>query len=289
MPDVTVVGAGPVGLWTAAELARRGVEVVVIERLARPSPHSKALTIHPRTLEVFAQRGLVDRFLATGIEIPDGHFANLVTRLDFRVLDTPFPYTLLYSQEDTEIALERQARELGVVFRRGQSVVDVRDTGDRVSARVADGESAYTVESCYLVGADGARSLVRDRAGIAFVGTESTGWGSLADVTLDAPPPGRVFSRYGPEGGLNLVPLPGGDLHRIVVGTGARALDGLAELTFDAFRAAVIAIAGTDFGMRDPVWLSRFGNSAKVAVNYRSGRVLLAGDAAHIHSPAASA
>ena len=110
MTDVTIAGAGPVGLWSAGELARRGLDVVVIERLARPTPYSKALTIHPRTVEVLAQRGLADEILADAIKIPTGHFANLPDRMDFSVLDTPFPYTLLYSQEDTEIVLERAAR-----------------------------------------------------------------------------------------------------------------------------------------------------------------------------------
>lgn len=161
MADVTIAGAGPVGLWTAGELARRGLDVIVIEKLDRPTPYSKALTIHPRTIEVLAQRGLADEVLAEAIKIPTGHFANLRNRMDFSVLDTPYPYTLLYSQEDTEILLERTARELGADIRRRQEVLSVSEEGDRVVTKVLADGGEHTIESRFLVGADGPRSTIR--------------------------------------------------------------------------------------------------------------------------------
>ncbi|MFE2042618.1 FAD-dependent monooxygenase [Streptomyces sp. NPDC059477] len=284
MVDVTIVGAGPVGLWAAGELARRNIEVVVLEKLDRPSPHSKALTIHPRTLEVLGQRGIVGEAIGAGIQLPSGHFANLDQRMDFRPLDTPYPFTLLYPQEDTEILLERTARELGAVIRRGHEVLGVEDNGSLVSTRVRGDGSTYVIESGYLIGADGARSLVRHAAGIAFEGTSSSHWGFLGDVVLDEPPGVPVYSKADEHGGLMVVPLPKDGLYRIVGGSPLLAENN--ELTFEQFRAAVVDVAGTDFGMRDPVWLSRYGDAAKIAASYRAGRVFLAGDAAHIHLPA---
>ncbi|MET8829917.1 FAD-dependent oxidoreductase [Streptomyces sp. NPDC004610] len=293
MRDVIVVGGGPVGLWTAGELARRRLSVTLIERLDQVSPHSKALTVHPRTLELLAQRALIEEPAADGIPITSAHFAQLVNRTDLGVLDTPYPYTLMYSQEDVELLLERAARALGVDIRRGHEVTEVADRGDSVTVTVrAPGsgaagplEPAHTLECRYIVGADGARSTVRAAAGIAFDGARSPGLGTLADVRLDAPPARGALSRYTEDGGINIVPLNKGGLHRIVVGAGAPALAGVPEPTFAMFREAVRRIAGTDFGMRDPVWFSSFGNSARLAATYRKGRILLAGDAAHIHSP----
>src|SRR5882724_2275098 len=181
MVDVTIVGAGPVGLWAAAELARRHIDVVVIEKLSCPSPHSKALTVHPRTLEVFGQRGIAQVAIDAGIQIPSGHFANLDRRMDFQVLDTPYPFTLLYSQEDTEILLESTARAAGADIRREHEVVAVADEGDVVVTRVRAADSTYLIESRYLIGADGARSFVRAAAGIEFEGTNTTHWGFLGD------------------------------------------------------------------------------------------------------------
>jgi 2-polyprenyl-6-methoxyphenol hydroxylase-like FAD-dependent oxidoreductase len=284
MVDVTIVGAGPVGLWAAGELARRNIDVVVLEKLNCPSPHSKALTVHPRTLEVFGQRGIAQGAIDAGIQIPSGHFANLDKRMDFQVLDTPYPFTLLYSQEDTEILLESTARAAGADIRREHEVVAVADEGDVVVTRVRAADSTYLIESGYLIGADGARSFVRDAAGIEFEGTNTTHWGFLGDVALDSPPDPSVFTRSDEHGSIMLVPLPKGGLHRIV--GGSPVLPENNELTFEQFRAAVTDVAGTDFGMRDPVWLSRYGDASRIASSYRAGRIFLAGDAAHIHLPA---
>jgi 2-polyprenyl-6-methoxyphenol hydroxylase-like FAD-dependent oxidoreductase len=282
--QVIVVGAGPVGLWCASELALRGIEVVVVERLEQPVPYSKALTIHPRTLEMFAQRAILDRFLERGMRLPTGHFGVLDSRLDFALLDTDHPYTLMFPQAETERLLEAWAVEQGATIRRGVTVASVDDKGDRVvvSLEGPDG-AAEQFESDYVVGADGTRSRVRETSGIAFEGSASTAWGFLGDVVLDDPPTERAFSTANENGLLMIVPMPGG-IHRIV------GQDPLMQhgggLSLDEFRTAVRNIAGRDFGLRDPSWLSRYGNAARLAERYRAGRILLAGDAAHMHFPA---
>ncbi|GAA0239136.1 FAD-dependent monooxygenase [Cryptosporangium japonicum] len=277
--QVAIVGAGPVGLWLAAELRLAGVSVTVFETRLEPDPHSKALTIHPRTIEILACRGLAEPLLAEGVRIPSGHFAVLDERLDFSVLDTPYPFTLAVPQARTEELLEQHARAAGADIRRGRRVTAVRAGTGSVEVTTEDGT---TLEAAWLVGCDGVRSLVRESVGIPYVGTPSTVFGWLADVTLAEPPETPIFSYYTEHGQVMGVPLPGG-IHRLV---GIDAGDTGAELTLDDVRARVTAVAGTDWGLHTPVWLSKFGNAARQAERYRTGRVLLAGDAAHQHMPA---
>jgi 2-polyprenyl-6-methoxyphenol hydroxylase-like FAD-dependent oxidoreductase len=278
MHDVVIVGAGPTGLWLAGELRLGGASVVVLETRPRRDENSKALTIHPRTIEILDCRGVVEPFLMEGIRIPNGHFGGLSDRMDFSVLDTPHPFTLALPQARTEELFEQRATDLGATVRRGRQVVGLTPEG----VELADGE---IVEGRYVVGCDGTRSTVREAAGIDFPGTDATTWGWLGDVVLDAPPERGFASVTGPDGGLMVVLLPGG-VHRIVGGDPAsNRPDWPGDLTLDELRATVKTIAGTDFGMRDPKWLSRFGNATRQATAYRSGTVLLAGDAAHMHFP----
>lgn len=278
MHDVVIVGAGPTGLWLAGELRLGGASVVVLETRPRRDENSKALTIHPRTIEILDCRGVAEPFLAEGIRIPNGHFGGLPDRMDFSVLDTPYPFTLALPQARTEELLEQRATGMGAAVRRSCRVVGLSPRG----VELADGE---IVAGRFVVGCDGTRSVVREAAGIDFPGTDATTWGWLGDVVLDAPPERGFASVTGPDGGLMVVPLPGG-VHRIVGGDPATDRpEWPGELTLDELRATVQAIAGTDFGMRDPKWLSRFGNATRQAAAYRSGHVLLAGDAAHMHFP----
>lgn len=282
--QVVIAGGGPVGLWLAAELRRCAITVAVVERRTERDSRSRALTVHPRTIETFASRGAHAPFVAEGVPLPGGHFGMLDSRLDFRRLPSPFPRTLVLPQERTEALLERQALELGATVLRGHEVTGVSAGPDGVSVRIRTPDGPTTVEAAYLVGCDGVRSTVRDAAGIDFPGTPSTVLGWLGDVVLDAPPaPGPGC--FGPAGTLMAAPMPGG-LHRLV-GLTPRDLTTTwpGDLTFEELRENVITVAGTDFGMRDPVWLSRFGNATRLATRYRAGRVLLAGDAAHQHFP----
>lgn len=285
MTRILIAGAGPVGLWLAAELRLREIEVVVVDPRPERSPYSKALTIHPRTLEVFAQRGVIDGFLARGLPIPSGHFGALEQKLDFRPLDTPYPFTLLFPQADTEELLERRARDLGVDLRRGHRLIDVEEGADGIVARIAHGDDEYRIEAAYLAGCDGAGSTVRKRAGIAFPGTDASTFGILADVTLAAPPETPLYGYAATTGQLMIVPLPSGG-HRIVGVDPARQQPASEDYGFEEFRASVVAISGTDYGMHSPTWVSRFGNASRVAERYSRGRIALAGDAAHMHFPA---
>ncbi|MGI5456425.1 FAD-dependent monooxygenase [Streptomyces sp. CA-249302] len=282
MEQVIVVGGGPVGIWLAAELCRYGIEVTVLESRPEPDPHSRALSLHPRTLEMLACRGAAEPFLADGLAIPSGHFAALPSRLDFGGLDTPFPFSLALPQVRTEELLALHARSTGVRLLRGHRVVGLTQDERAVTVRVEGPRGSYEKQASYVVGCDGTRSTVREAAGIDFPGTPATAWAWMADVVLDEPPhPPSVFNE---RGTVMAFPLPGG-IHRVVGNDAASVRTRPGPLTFDELRSKVYEITGTDFGMRDARWLSRFGNTARQAAAYRAGRVLLAGDAAHMHFP----
>jgi len=283
--DVAVVGGGPVGMWLAAELHRGGVRPVVLERRAQRPPYSKALTLYPRTLEVFAMRGLV---LGEGTPVPSSHFALLKNRLDFSVLPTRYPYTLFLPQRRTEELLEAHLAELGVPYLREHAVTGLRQDEAGVELDVATPAGATTLRALFAVGCDGASSLVRATAGIDFAGTPDTWRTILGDVGLTDPPQAPALSLNEPGGSMYMIAI-GGGRYRIATIDHATLGDPLdAPATFDELQASTRRLAGTDFGMQadKDMWLSRVGNAARQAEHYRSGRILLAGDAAHIHYPA---
>ena len=286
--DVVVVGGGPVGMWLAAELHRGGVRPVVLERRAERPPHSKALTIYPRTVEQFAMRGLVDRWLAEGTPVPSSHFALLKTRLDFSFLDTRYPYTLFLPQRRTEELLEEHLAELGVPYLRQHAVTGLRQDETGVDLYVDSPDGPAVVRAPYVAGCDGATSVVRAAAGIDFAGTPDTWRTILGDIELTDPPQAPALTLNQPGGSMYMVAI-GGGRYRLAVIDHATLYDPIDKpVTFGELRASALRLAGTDFGMRETpdAWLSRVGNGARQAARYRAGRVLLAGDAAHIHYPA---
>lgn len=284
--DVMVVGGGPVGLVLACELRLAGLCVLVLERRLDRVAESRALTLHGRTLEMLGLRGVASRFLAQGRKIPKGHFAGLATTLDFSVCETDFPFTLFLPQSVTEQLLEEWAIELGVEIRRGAVVESITQDSDRVIATGHHNGAAFKSMGQFLVGADGARSRTRQQAHIAFPGISSTQTMILGDVTLDAAPDTPAISVGNAAGHLMLGHL-GGSQYRIVL-IDAQRLDMAVSVpaTLSELKSSTQRITGTDFGMRDPVWLSRFSNETRLADRYQNNRIFLAGDAAHIHFPA---
>ncbi|MET0404131.1 MAG: FAD-dependent monooxygenase, partial [Cystobacter sp.] len=215
--DVAVVGGGPVGWMLAGELALAGLKVKVLERRLERVLQSRALTLHPRSLEVLALRGLAERFLALGRPLPTGHYAALDTRLDFSRLDTTFPYTLFIPQALTERLLEEHALEVGVEGHRGHRVTGLRQDAEGVALEGEREGGTFQVRARYVVGTDGARSVVRTLAGIPFPGQEMTSSQLLGDVVLARPPDRPVVSVASLKGGVMIVPLGDGRHHRVLV------------------------------------------------------------------------
>ncbi|WP_431887088.1 FAD-dependent monooxygenase [Micromonospora wenchangensis] len=283
--DVVIAGAGPVGLMLANELRLAGVRTLVLERLHRPSGQSRALGLHARTVEVLDQRGLLDRFREGSPVWPTAHFAGL-RRLDLSALDGNHTYALMVPQARTEEILAERAVELGAELRYGHEIVGFRQEVDGVVVDVRTPEGVHQLRTAYLVGCDGGGSTVRKLGGIDFPGTSSTMNALLGDVRLaEEQPPGPQLRRL--AGGLfGVVPLDDG-YHRVVAvefHTPQASRD--LPVTLDELRAAVKRVAGVELEMSEPRWTSRFGNATRQAARYRDGRVLLAGDAAHVHFPA---
>ncbi|MET8683258.1 FAD-dependent monooxygenase [Streptomyces sp. NPDC004732] len=284
-PDVIVVGAGPTGLMLGCELALAGTQVRIVERRAEATQNSRALTLHPRSVELMDMRGLLPRFLSAGKTLPGWHFANLPTRLDFSALDTRHGYTLFLAQARTEALLEERALELGVRIDRGHEVLGLTqdDAGVSIDLRDSNGR-ATTSRARYVVGCDGGRSAVRRAAGIGFSGTDETLTGVLGDfAVVDASPEALGAAQ---ANGVMVVPLETGLTRFVYIDPERMRAPAEEPVTLEEFRDSLTRICGDDCGIADPRWLSRFGNATRLADRYRNGRVLVAGDAAHIHFPA---
>jgi 2-polyprenyl-6-methoxyphenol hydroxylase-like FAD-dependent oxidoreductase len=283
MIDVIIAGGGPTGCVLAGELRLHGVRVLVLEKEAEPARHVRALGLHARSIEVLDQRGLLGRFLALGTRYPVGGFAGIAAPPPTG-LDTAHPYVLGIPQTTTDRLLAERAVELGTEIRRGRELVGVDQDDDGVTVELADGTR---LRARWLVGCDGGRSTVRRLLGVGFPGEPSrvdTLLGEMGATEDPATIAAVVAEVRETEKRFGLGPL-GDGVFRVVVPADGVAQERSVAPTLEEFRRQLRAVAGTDFGVHSPRWLSRFGDATRLAERYRVGRVLLAGDAAHIHPP----
>ena len=282
--DVIIAGCGPTGAMLAAELRLHDVRVLVVETETQPRSFVRIVGLHIRSLELMAMRGLLERILEHGRRRPAAGFFAAIPKPVPEGLDSAHAYLLGIPQPVIDRVLEEHAIELGAQVRRGSAVVALGQDDDGVTVRLADGE---LLRARYLVGCDGGRSTVRKLLGVGFPGEPSR------TETLM----GEMEARVAPEEIAAKVAVIretdrsfafehfGQGIYRVVI-PASGVSDRTEPPTLEDFEQQLRTIAGTDFGVHSPRWLSRFGDATRLAERYRVGRVLLAGDAAHIHPPA---
>jgi rifampicin monooxygenase len=284
MTDVIIAGGGPVGMMLASELRLHGVPVLVLEKDAEPTKVARSLGLHVRSIEVMDQRGLLDRFLEHGTKYPLGsHFAGIDKPVPDR-LDTAHSYILGIPQPVTDRLLAERAGELGAEIRYNAELVGLSQDDDGVTVELADGTQ---LRSRYLAGCDGGRSTVRKLLGVGFPGEPATHQWLLGEMEVDVPLErltAVVAEVRKTHRGFGVGPI-GDGVFRAVVPAAEVVEDRTQPPTLEEVKQQLRAYSGTDFGVHSPRWLSRFGDATRLAERYRVGRVLLAGDAAHVHPP----
>ncbi|MBO0867900.1 MAG: FAD-dependent monooxygenase [Micromonosporaceae bacterium] len=280
--DVIVVGAGPVGLTLAGDLAAAGVRTTVLERRdSTESNLTRAFAVHARTLEELDARGLADELIATGA--PARHFQLFGSvRVDIGATGSRYSYVLSTPQYNVERLLRRRAVAAGAQLNAGVTVTGLHQDADGVDVRTADGT---TVRAGYVVGTDGVRSAVREALGLPFPGIRVLDSIILADVRLDHLPEDTLTLNATGDCFTFIAPY-GDGWYRVFAWDRRNPQPDSAPVEIDEVRSIARRAVGTDLGMRDPRFLSRFHSDERQVPQYRVGRVFLAGDAAHVHSPA---
>ncbi len=290
-PSVIVVGAGPVGLTMAAELARYGISVRIVDKAENATDKSKALVLWSRTLELLDRAGCADQFVAAGLKVDAASIiagGKTIGRVGFASVASPYPYALMLPQSETERLLEAHLGTLGVSVERQVEMVGFTDTRSGVMTRLRhpDGREE-TVETGWLIGCDGAHSTVRHTLGLSFLGeTLRSDW-FLADIHLAGVrvPTSELATYWHEDGVLVLFPISPGR-YRVIADLHHSAGAHLADPTLGEVQAVLDRRGPGSLVASDPIWLSAFRINERMVGEYRSGRVFVAGDAAHIHSPA---
>ncbi|GIJ49630.1 FAD-dependent oxidoreductase [Virgisporangium aliadipatigenens] len=282
---VAVVGAGPTGLLLAGDLARAGVDVTVLERRDTGSNLTRAFGVHARTLEHLDARGLADEVIADGAPVDRLRLFDRL-RIDLSTLPTRFPYLLITPQYNVERVLSERALAAGARIVRDARVTALRQDPDGVDLTVDGTSHSDTVfRADYVVGADGVHSAVREALGVPFPGKSVLSSIMLADVRLTEAPPNVLAVNAVGDAFAFVAPF-GDGWYRIFAWDRLHQLPDTAPVTLADIRDVTRRALGTDFGLREARWMSRFHSDERQAPHYRVGRVFLAGDAAHVHSPA---
>jgi rifampicin monooxygenase len=282
MFDVIIAGGGPTGMMLAAELRLHDVRVMVLEKDETPPPFVRSLGLHARSVEIMDMRGLLERFLENGRTHPVGGFFAGIEK-PAPALDSAHAYVLGIPQTVTDRLLAEHAAERGAEIRRGCEVKAFAQDDYGVTVETGHGEE----RASFLVGCDGGRSTVRKLAGVGFPGEPARVETLLGEMEVTAPLDEVVAATARvrqTEKRFGVGPI-GDGVYRVVVPAADVAEDRTVPPTLEDFRQQLKAVAGTDFGVHSPRWLSRFGDASRLAERYRIGRVFLAGDAAHVHPP----
>ncbi len=280
---VIVVGAGPTGLVLAAELALAGVPCLVLERRTGPRSESRAICLHARSMEVLDLRGQAGRFTEAGLAVPSFPLGPRGTVIGFGRLDSDFPYMLDLPQSQIETLLAARAVELGAEIRWSAEVAAIEQESDEVPVTLADGG---VERAAYVVGCDGIRSFTRQAAGLPFPGAPNPGSVLLADLFLDGLPMTDAYGDLSDRGMLLMFPFRDGSCRLVLYDYAQADVPVTEPVTLDEVRNSLVRITGQDFGPRDMGWSGRYRSESRQAPAYRNGRIFLAGDAAHTHSPA---
>ncbi|MEV1053811.1 FAD-dependent monooxygenase [Streptomyces sp. NPDC049887] len=280
--EVAIVGAGPTGLTLAAELALRGTEAVVLEQLSARQPTSRSLVLHARTLEYLDMRGLAESAVLAGHRFSTYPLGSARSSVRLSGLPTRFPFALSLPQNRTEAMLERHASVLGARVIRRARVIALSSDAEQVRLTLDVNGLRREMTCSWLVGCDGSHSTVRRAAEIAFPCRRYPDWVISADVELRTPL-SEPWSRFSADG--MVIALPWGDSRGRFIIYDYRNPGSVHELTEEGLRKTLLRTAGRDFGVRKSLSMSRYRCEQGHAATYRQGRVLLAGDAAHVHPP----